>query len=154
MPRLLIRKGPGAGRDHALGGECVVGRHPTVTFPLEDTLTSRRHFRVFQDGGMWMIEDLGSTNGTRVNGQRVSRQPLVDGDAIGLGQTEIVFVQKDLLGQVRPARAQAPLTPPAPRPPPLTPPTVAIPPAVPPPAAPPPLPDKPTAPVPRRRRRR
>jgi pSer/pThr/pTyr-binding forkhead associated (FHA) protein len=98
MPRLVIRKGEGAGRDHALGGECVVGRHPGVTFPIEDNLASRRHFRVFQEGGIWMVEDLRSTNGTRVNGERVERQSLRDGDAITAGSTELVFVQKDLLG--------------------------------------------------------
>ena len=37
MPRLLIRKGVAAGRDHALGGECVVGRHPSADFVLEAT---------------------------------------------------------------------------------------------------------------------
>lgn len=97
MPRIVIRKGVAAGRDHALGGECVIGRHPQVDFVLDDHLVSRRHFRIFQQGGVWLMEDLGSTNGTLVNGQRVARQPLVDGDLLRAGSTEIQFVQKDIL---------------------------------------------------------
>lgn len=97
MPRLVIRKGEAAGRDHALGGECVVGRHPEATFVIDDHLMSRRHYRVFQQGGVWLVEDLGSTNGTLVNGRKMVRQPLVDGDLIRSGSTEVQFVQKDIL---------------------------------------------------------
>lgn len=97
MPRLVIRKGVTAGRDHALGGECIVGRDPSVTFVLDDQGVSRRHFRVFLQGGAWLMEDLGSTNGTLVNGRRSARQPLVDGDVIRAGSTELLFVRKDLL---------------------------------------------------------
>lgn len=98
MPRLVIQKGTPPGRDKALGGECVVGRHPLADFVLEDDQASRRHFRVFPQGGAWLLEDLKSTNGTFVNKRKVARQPLVDGDVIRAGATEIVFVQKDLLG--------------------------------------------------------
>ena len=97
MPRLVIRKGESAGRDHALGGECVVGRHPSADFVLDDHMMSRRHFRVLSEAGVWVLEDLGSTNGTLVNAQKSARQPLMDGDVIRAGGTELVFVQKDLL---------------------------------------------------------
>lgn len=104
MPRLVIKKGPGVGRDHALGAAaCVVGRDASAQFVLEDTLVSRRHFQVVQDGGTWFLEDLGSTNGTRLNGSREKRSPLGDGDTIKVGGTEITFVQKDLLGGGAPA---------------------------------------------------
>ena len=98
MPRLLIRKGTAAGQDHAVGGPCVVGRHASADFVLDDHLVSRQHFRVFPQSGVWILEDLESTNGTLVNRQRATRQPLVDGDVIRVGSTELVFVQKDLLG--------------------------------------------------------
>jgi len=99
MPRLVIKQGPGVGRDHALGaGECVVGRDPSVTFTLDDTLASRRHFRVVSADGAWYVEDLGSTNGTTLNGQRTQRARLRDGDMIRAGTTRLTFVQKDLLG--------------------------------------------------------
>jgi pSer/pThr/pTyr-binding forkhead associated (FHA) protein len=111
MPRLVIKQGPGVGRDHALGGgPCVVGRDPAVEFVLDDKLASRRHFRIVPDGGAWFMEDLGSTNGTLLNGQRVERHRLSDGDRIRAGGTELAFVQKDLwAGPVSKAeRAAAP----------------------------------------------
>jgi pSer/pThr/pTyr-binding forkhead associated (FHA) protein len=99
VPRLLVKTGIAQGRDHALGGACVVGRHPTVDFVIDDHLVSRRHFRLVQRGAHWEVEDLGSTNGTRLNGQRIRRAPLRDGDLIRAGDTELVFVQKDLLAR-------------------------------------------------------
>jgi len=99
MPRLVIRKGVAAGRDHALGGPCTVGRHPDTDFVLDDQGVSRKHYCVFQQGAVWLVEDLGSTNGTQVNGQKVARQPLLDGDLIRAGSTEVQFVQKDILAQ-------------------------------------------------------
>lgn len=98
MPRLLIHKGDRAGLDQALGGACVVGRHPTADFVLDDPLVSRRHLRLHQVGGRWEVRDLGSTNGTALNGRLIRHAFLSDGDVIRAGDTELVFVQKDLLG--------------------------------------------------------
>jgi pSer/pThr/pTyr-binding forkhead associated (FHA) protein len=117
MPRLVIKQGPGVGRDHALGtGACVVGRDPAATFALEDNLVSRQHFQVVQEAGAWFVEDLGSTNGTLVNGRKEQRVRLSDGDTIRVGQTVLAFVQKDMLAGARPAaaRSAAPAGPPAP----------------------------------------
>ncbi len=98
MPKLVIKGGPGVGRDFMLGaGACVVGRDPGVDFTLEDNVVSRRHFRVVQEQGAYWVEDLGSTNGTLVNGRRMERIQLVDGDVISVGGTQVAFVQKDLL---------------------------------------------------------
>jgi pSer/pThr/pTyr-binding forkhead associated (FHA) protein len=91
MPRLVITKGEGVGRDASLSGECVVGRGADVDFVLTDTLASRRHVRLSKDGAAWVAEDLGSRNGTLVNGQRVQRQGLKDGDLLRVGGTEMIF---------------------------------------------------------------
>ncbi len=124
MPRLVIRKGEGAGRDHALSGPCVVGRQDTAHFVLGDGLASRHHFRVVNEAGAWFVEDLGSTNGTLLNGRRVKREPLRDGDRVVAGSTELEFVQKDLLQATaaprpavvpaKPAAVPAKAAPPAP----------------------------------------
>lgn len=99
MPRLVIKQGNGIGRDHALGAAaCIVGRDASAQFVLEDTLVSRRHFQVVQEGGAWFVEDLGSTNGTMLNGSRAKRARLADGDTIKAGSTTLTFVQKDILG--------------------------------------------------------
>jgi pSer/pThr/pTyr-binding forkhead associated (FHA) protein len=91
MPRLVITKGAGVGRDVTLAGECVVGRATDADFVIDDTLASRRHIRVLKDAGAWTVEDLGSRNGTLVNGQRVQRQGLKDGDLLKVGGTELIF---------------------------------------------------------------
>ena len=92
MPRLVITKGEGVGRDLRLAGECVVGRGTDVDFVLSDTLASRRHVRLLEEGpGTWVAEDLGSRNGTIVNGRRVQRQGVKDGDVLRVGGTELIF---------------------------------------------------------------
>jgi hypothetical protein len=74
-------------------GRVVVGRSRECDVRVEDGNVSRRHFELVQDGPTaWVVADLGSTNGTEVNGRRVSgRKRLDDGDRITIGGTELVF---------------------------------------------------------------
>ncbi len=113
MPRLVVTKGPGIGRDHAVTTECVVGRGTDADFVLEDTNTSRRHCRVLLDGGGYAVEDLGSRNGTFVNGIRVQRVVVGDGDVIRIGSTEFVFRQQGLIAPSTASAARAISVPPA-----------------------------------------
>jgi pSer/pThr/pTyr-binding forkhead associated (FHA) protein len=107
MPRLVITKGPGSGRDHAIGTEAVVGRAPDVDFVIDDNLVSRRHVRVVRDGDGYAVEDLGSRNGTLLNGKKVvARTRLSDGDTIHVGGTDITFRQKTLFEQAQPPAAK------------------------------------------------
>lgn len=72
----------------------VIGRHPSCEFPLGEANISRRHARVWLHDGRFVIEDLGSTNGTFVNGQRVeSPRPLAPGDRIEISSCTLVFCQ-------------------------------------------------------------
>jgi FHA domain len=65
--------------------ELVVGRHPSCDVVVSDPTASRRHARlVFRDGG-WVVQDLESTNGTRLNGERVGRCRVHPGDQLALG---------------------------------------------------------------------
>ena len=75
----------------------VVGRSRECDVQLEDGNVSRRHFElVHEDPDAWVVVDLGSTNGTEVNGRRVSgRKRVDDGDRITVGSTELVFGRRD-----------------------------------------------------------
>src|SRR5262245_52913051 len=118
MPRLVITKGNGSGRDHAVGTECVVGRAPGADFIVDDNLVSRRHARIYREGDGYVVEDLGSRNGTVVNGKRVARARIVDGDTITVGQTDLAFRPKSLEQAAAGGKPIAPVArPPAPVPP-------------------------------------
>jgi pSer/pThr/pTyr-binding forkhead associated (FHA) protein len=68
----------------------VLGRAPDCELPLEDTYVSQQHARIFAKDDAWYVEDLGSTNGTFVNDQRLSSPAMVQsGDRIRLGTTEV-----------------------------------------------------------------
>jgi Protein of unknown function (DUF3662)/FHA domain len=69
----------------------VLGRSRACDVYVADLNVSRRHAELRQEGATYWIVDLGSTNGTIVNGKRVERERLRDGDRITLGSTEIVF---------------------------------------------------------------
>ena len=71
---------------------CVLGRtHIYLDMGAPCVLASRRHAELRQEGATYWIVDLGSMNGTLVNGRRVERERLRDGDRITLGESEIVF---------------------------------------------------------------
>ena len=85
---LEIVEGPGAGRRVEVGDSVEIGRDPNAGFHVDDDLVSRRHARVTSDDGAAYIEDLGSLNGTFVNGNQVkARTRLQPGDDILIGVT-------------------------------------------------------------------
>jgi hypothetical protein len=69
----------------------VIGRSRDCDIQLNDANVSRRHAELRQEGASYWIVDLSSTNGMEVNGKRVKRAKLKDGDTITLGSTEITF---------------------------------------------------------------
>lgn len=71
------------------GAEYVVGRSPDADLVLEDKEASGRHARIFSKGETFFIQDLGSSNGTAVNGQRVPEGPIDAGDEIQIGRSVI-----------------------------------------------------------------
>jgi len=72
------------------GATCNVGRAPGADVWLRDDGVSRDHARVERDGEGYRIQDLGSANGTYVEGQKVDRRQLADGDIIQLGPTVLL----------------------------------------------------------------
>ncbi len=82
----------GSGRSYQLQrGSNVVGRGQDAAFRLPDTSVSRRHVDVYFDGQSAVLHDLGSTNGTTVNGSSVQTWQLADGDVIHIGHSTVVF---------------------------------------------------------------
>jgi hypothetical protein len=72
-------------------GRVVIGRSRDCDIQLADANVSRRHAELRQEGASYWVIDLGSTNGMEVNGKRVKRAKLDDGDTITLGSTDLTF---------------------------------------------------------------
>lgn len=67
-----------------------LGRNPGNSLPVVDDFVSGEHLLLSYDGGLWKVEDLGSTNGTYVNGQRVDKAAILAyGDVLQLGRTKL-----------------------------------------------------------------
>ena len=81
-----------AGRRHPLNkGKTVIGRGSDADITIADTGTSRRHVEISWDGSTGIARDLGSTNGSTINGQRFREAALQSDTVIVIGQTNIVF---------------------------------------------------------------
>jgi hypothetical protein len=86
--QFVMRTGPTAGKTYPISGDVVtLGREPGNTIVINDAEISRRHTRLTFQGGVYMIEDLGSTNGTFVNGTRLTgSHPLNGGEVVSFGE--------------------------------------------------------------------
>lgn len=82
--------GRGARRVPVSGAPMRIGRAPECELVLKDSRVSRRHARLHARNGVLVLTDLGSTNGTRVNGNRVTELVLGAGDRIQIGDTNMV----------------------------------------------------------------
>ncbi|MDA0838657.1 MAG: FHA domain-containing protein, partial [Planctomycetota bacterium] len=93
MAQIIFASGPDKGRVVPLGeGTLTFGRDVNCTVRLFDPLTSRRHFVLEQENGVFSVSDKGSLNGTMLNGQTLTRGPLQYGDNIQIGNTNLYFV--------------------------------------------------------------
>ncbi|MDY7230645.1 sigma 54-interacting transcriptional regulator [Hyalangium rubrum] len=92
MPALLLLSGPSSGRRFEVVSEVTLGRSPSCEIQLDDDKVSRRHARVFLRQGQAWLSDLGSRNGTLVNGERVEGEALLlPGDRVQVGETIAVY---------------------------------------------------------------
>ena len=93
-PRLVIERAPGhdPGMIYDLDGDLVLGRGDRAEIRLEDPFASSRHARVYEQGNIVVIEDLGSTNGTYLNEELLQTPgPLHPGDRVRIGDSEFTF---------------------------------------------------------------
>ncbi len=94
QPRLRVRTGAGlrSGSAYDLSDGAVLGRGDQADIRLEDAFASSAHARLAPQGGVVVLEDLGSTNGTYLNGEPLrGPQPLHAGDRIRIGDSEFTF---------------------------------------------------------------
>ena len=73
------------------GGTVTIGRQPDNVFCVDNPAVSGHHARVYAEGDHYVIEDIESFNGTYVNGQRISKVTLKDGDNVTIGKHTIEF---------------------------------------------------------------
>ncbi len=130
--RFVMRSGPTIGKVYPLeADEISIGRDATNTVAINDAEVSRRHARMELRGTAYVLQDLGSTNGTFVNGTRVSgMQVLNPGDTVSFGEGIVLVYESvmDMNATVlsnKPAQTAvqrptpAPVSAPAPTPPPV-----------------------------------
>ncbi len=123
--QLIMRSGPTPGAAFTLeGDQLTIGRDSTNEIVINDAEVSRRHARLTFQGGKYVLEDLGSTNGTFVNGQRLSGpRVLKAGEVVSFGeQIVLVFEAVSLDPGATMVSPRAAAVPAAPRPMPPPPP--------------------------------
>ncbi len=90
--KLIVQDHEGSTRTYDLAEpETLIGRSPTNQVCLNDQATSRDHAAISWEDDHYVIEDLQTTNGTKVNGKRVRSCSIEDGDTIQMGKTTITF---------------------------------------------------------------
>lgn len=98
---LVVLSGKQQGKVIQVEKDGVLGREPTVDYPIDDPTVSRRHAEILRAADGWRIRDLGSANGTELNGARLIGDRLLrEGDVVGLGRSTLVF-NAQIAGTVR-----------------------------------------------------
>jgi len=89
---LVVETGSLAGTRFLLDRSLIaIGRSENNDIILEDEMVSKSHCRIITQGDNYLVEDLGSSNGTIINGQQVNSHMLSDGDKLYIGQTTLTF---------------------------------------------------------------
>lgn len=91
---LLMRKNLAPKQIELFHERTLVGRHASSDIQIDHPSVSRRHLELLLDGGTTWLIDLGSLNGTRVNGRRVKQLALHHGDVVSVGDCDIRFLTR------------------------------------------------------------
>ena len=100
MPVLRVRKGKNEGEAYTVFSRkdpTVLGRGEDTEVCLDDSRCSRKHAHIMPASGNWLIQDLGSSNGTLLNGEKVDQGRLQDQATIQIGNSLLVFEEKENL---------------------------------------------------------
>ncbi len=93
---LVVQRGPGAGSRYLLDTDLsTVGRHPESDIFLDDITVSRRHVEFRREQSTFRLHDVGSLNGTYLNGDRVDDAELQSGDEVRIGKFRLIFFASD-----------------------------------------------------------
>ena len=96
---LVVVRGTNAGSRYLISGEVTsIGRHPDSEVFLDDVTVSRRHAEVRRTPAGLELVDAGSLNGSYVNGERIERRDLVEGDSLQVGKYRLVLVAAEEAG--------------------------------------------------------
>ena len=95
----MVQRGPGAGSRYLLDSDLsTVGRHPESDIFLDDITVSRRHVEFRREEENFRVHDVGSLNGTYLNGDRVDDAELQNGDEVRIGKFRLIFFASDAKG--------------------------------------------------------
>jgi len=104
MARLTLQLEGSPSKEFGIGSSITIGRLPDNAIVIDNPAVSSHHACVFRDGESFVLEDLQSTNGTFVDGKRISRSRLKDDDVIVIGNEKLTFNER-LTGSVTEAPA-------------------------------------------------
>lgn len=98
---LFVKRGTNAGATYLLDKDTVVvGRSPDADIFLDDVTVSRRHAEFQRTSGQFELRDLGSLNGTYVNGESIETKHLLRGDEVQIGKFKLVFLLGTAGGEI------------------------------------------------------
>jgi len=92
--QLVVRSGASRGKSTPVAGKrLTIGRQSSCDLTIDDGTVSREHAALVKRGEVWWVIDLGSTNGTRVNGMQAAEQPVAPGDRVEFGEAVVELVE-------------------------------------------------------------
>ena len=95
MPSVRILNGPNQNQVHVLKGGELCGRDPTNAIQVFAPGVSRKHFKFEREDGRFFVTDLGSSNGTFVNNQKITKHHLTESDTITVGGINLLFAEDE-----------------------------------------------------------
>ncbi len=104
MPKVSIKAGPDSGRVYEVAQAAILGRLDTNDIPVKDGKASREHAKIYKQGEQYAIVDLNSSNGTFVNGEKITKRILKSGDEIEIGTVRLLFELPEPQEKKAPAR--------------------------------------------------